>query len=329
METIPQGYKWHRRVLQLTQKKPSEAIRWVKAELLSFGAKRREEFPITLAIEVTNHCNKGCPTCPQPRIADEKGFLRLDLFQSVVDECCRVPTFTSLVFTGFGEPLLHPELIHMGCYAKSKMIPIVRTYTNCVLLDEKNSEEILSSSGFDEITLSLNGPTPETYERMKRDRDYTLVTNNIEYFLRRKKVLGRRTPLVNLQLLRLNNVPLDTGTFAQRWAPLLGAGDCIVVKDSHSFAGQVDDPRVGGLFDPHMRLPCGQLWNFLSVSWNGDVSPCCADPFKKLKIGNVGNSSLHRLWHSPRLKEMRQLHLQERYHALPLCDDCETWRYFQ
>ena len=140
MEAIPKNYKWHRRIRQLMHLRPQEAIRWI-----------REEFPITVSIEVTNNCNMACSTCPHPHIsADEKGYLSMDLFKKIVDECCRFPSLTSIVFTGFGEPLLHPQLITMSRYAKSKGIPLVRTYTNCILLNKQRTEKFLQRSGFDE-----------------------------------------------------------------------------------------------------------------------------------------------------------------------------------
>jgi len=300
----------------------------MKASFLSMKANRREEFPGTVSIEVTNHCNIGCPTCPQPLLSGERGYLDIDLFRNIVDECSRFYSCTSIVFTGFGEPLLHPELIQMSRYAKSKKIPIVRTYTNCILLNEHKADEILLKSGLDEITLSLNGPTPEIYGRIKGEHEFESVANNIEHFLARKEILRKKMPFVNLQLLKLRNVPLETERFIKRWSPLLGPGDCISFKDSHSFAGQVNNPEVTGILPPRRRFPCGQLWNYLFLSWNGDVSPCCADPSGKLTLGNAKDSSLRDLWHSSRMMEIRNLHLQAKYHSLPLCGQCEIWHYF-
>lgn len=328
MEAIPKNYKWHRRKLQLIHLRPREAVRWIMGIFLSSLAKKREKFPTTVSIEVTNHCNMECSTCPQPLLSGEKGYLNFDLFRKIIDECCQFLSLTNIVFTGFGEPLLHPQLVSMSRYVKSKMIPFVRIYTNCTLLNKQITEEILLKSGFDEITLSLNAPTQEIYERIRKNRQYELVRDNIEYFLMRRKVLKTKTPFVNLQLLKLKDVTFDVGDFIKNWMPLLELGDCISLKDSHSFAGQVNDPGVGSMVHFSQRLPCGHLWNHLSISWNGDVSPCCADPFKKLKIGNVYNTSLKELWHSSEIKHMRAIHLQKKYHLMPICSQCETWRYF-
>jgi radical SAM protein with 4Fe4S-binding SPASM domain len=328
METLPKNYKRQRRKLRLLHLKPHEAIRLCKGAFLSFLEKQRLEFPRMVSIEVTNNCNIACSTCPQPYIQGEKGYLSMDLFKKIIDECSHHPTLKSIVFTGFGEPLLHPQLITMSRYVKSKGIPYTRTYTNGVLLNKQNTDKLLLESGFDEITLSLNAPTQEIYKRIKNNQPYNLVTENIEYFLMRRKFLKRKTLFVNLQLLKLNNVSYPIEDFNKKWMPLLKPGDCITIKYSHSFAGQVNVPGVGKVFGPRERSPCAQLSMYLFVSWNGDVVPCCVDPLKKLKIGNIGSSSLKDLWHSSKIKLMREIHVKKEYHRLPLCSNCETWRYF-
>lgn len=328
METIPKNYKWYRKTHQLAHLRPKEMLRWIRSELLSVPGRKREETPLTIAIEVTNKCNLTCSTCPHPSLSpNEKGSMNMDLFEKIVDECCQFPALTSIVFTGFGEPLLHPQLIPMSFYVKKKKIPIVRTYTNGVLLKEK-SEDILLNSGFDEITLSLNSATQMIYEKITKSLQYMRVTDNIKYFLQKRKSLKKRIPFVNLQLLKLNDVSFDKEEFIRYWKPSLKFGDCISIKESHSFAGQVDDPRVRKVFKVTKRVPCGQLWNVLFIAWNGDVTPCCVDPFKKLKIGSCCNSSLLDLWRSSAMAHMRNIHLQRKYDQMPLCSHCETWRYF-
>lgn len=328
MNVIPKQYRWQRRVQRLLHSKPQQTIRWFTSAFLSSLKKKREAFPITVSIETTNECNMACSTCPQPFLSGGKGYMSMDLSKKIIDECSEQPSLTNIVFTGFGEPLLHPQLIDMSRYAQTRGIPYTKMYTNCVLLNKENTEKLIRESGFDEITFSLNAPTQELYKRMKNSSSYQAEVENIEYFLKRRKCLKAHKPFVNLQLLKFNNVSLHTKGFIEKWMPLLKSGDCITVKSSHSFAGQVDEPGVGDVFDYRERLPCSLLWNYLFVSWNGDVTPCCVDPFKKLMIGNILGASLGELWQSPEMIRMRKMHREKNYHLLPLCDDCETWQYF-
>lgn len=327
MQAILKNYQLQRKILRLTHLRPEESLRRLFAKFTS-SFKSRHAFPVNVSIEVTNNCNLACATCPQPNMAGERGFLNISLFRKIIDECSQYPSLECIIFTGFGEPLLHSQLISMIRYARSKKIRYVRTYTNGVLLNKENTEEILLHSHLDEITISLNAPNQEIYERIKRSPHYTRVTENIEYFLTQRKSRGVKFPFINLQILKLNDITYNLEEFRRKWLPLLQPGDCIVMKNSHSFAGQINEPGVGKVFASRRRIPCGQLWNYLFVSWNGDVIPCCVDPLKTLKIGNVADSSLKDLWHSPQIMHIRDIHAQGKYNQLPLCNECETWRYF-
>jgi radical SAM protein with 4Fe4S-binding SPASM domain len=128
-------------------------------------------------------------------------------------------------------------------------------------------------------------------------------------------------------MLKMRETAPEIDGFLKKWTPLLGKGDHILLKDLHDFAGQVEDKRPGDEMHTNKRLPCRQLWNFLYVSWDGDVMPCCMDPLRKLKIGNLKQSSLEDLWYGPLIREIRQIHLQGKYNEIPLCSDCEYWWY--
>jgi radical SAM protein with 4Fe4S-binding SPASM domain len=192
-------------------------------------------------------------------------------------------------------------------------------------LTRQKTEEILKGKVCDEIGFSLDALTEETYKKLKKGAKLETVEENIAYFLRSKGNCG--SPFVSLHMLNMQETEPEIDGFIQKWTPLLGKGDHILVKDVHDFAGQVKDTRTKEQTTARKRLPCRQLWNFLYVSWDGDVMPCCMDPLRKLKIGNLNESSLEELWNGPRLEEIRHIHLQEKYNEIPLCSTCEYWWY--
>jgi MoaA/NifB/PqqE/SkfB family radical SAM enzyme len=330
MKTIPRGYRWYRRAVELNDLGLWGALRRSSAVLRARVAAGTDApaFPDTVSIEVTDHCNLACPSCPQPLLSNPKGYLDSATIRRIIDECAEHPVLMSLVFTGYGEPLLHPELCELGAYARRRGIPIVRTYTNCKSLTPARAEAILTREAFDELTLSLNGTSPETHRLIKGDDDYTRAQENVRRFLARKRELRMRKPFINLTFLALRGVSYDLAALAADWDPLLGPGDCVRFKDSHDFAGQVDGAPFGTLPPTTKRVPCGQLWTFLFIARDGHVSPCCVDPFKQLTIGNVHDSTLESCWASAALADMRGCHLAKAYGRLPLCERCDTWRYF-
>jgi len=194
-------------------------------------------------------------------------------------------------------------------------------------LTRQKTVEILEDSEFDEIALSLDALTPETYQKIKRSSNFQTVQENIAHFLNQKKKAKKWKPFVNLHILKMRETVSEVVDFLKRWSPLLGKGDHILLKDVHTFAGQVEDRRLEEQIYRGKRFPCRQLWKFLYISWNGDVMPCCMDVFKKLKISNVHKSSLEELWDSSFIQEIRRIHLQGRYNEIPLCSDCGNWWY--
>jgi len=330
MKVIPRRYRWYRRAVTLTDLGVWGALRRSTAVLRAGVATtiNASAFPDTVSIEVTDHCNLACPSCPQPLLPNPKGYLDSATIRRIIDECAAHPALMSLVFTGFGEPFLHPELCECGAYAKRRGIPIVRTYTNCTSLTPARTEAILTRPAFDELTLSLNGTSPETHRLIKGDDDYARAQENVRRFLTRRRELRARKPFVNLTFLALRGVSHDLLALAADWEQLLGPGDCVRLKDSHDFAGQVNGASFGTLPRTIKRVPCGQLWNYLFVARDGHVSPCCVDPFKQLAIGNVHGSTLQSCWASAALADMRGWHLAGAYGRLPLCERCDTWRYF-
>lgn len=98
----------------------------------------KEPEPFRIEIEATNYCNAKCTICPRDKLVRPKGFMEPKTFYNIIDKCetyrkklelnqmlgvYYVPT---IVFSGFGEPLLHPELIHFIRYATEKnLLPIL------------------------------------------------------------------------------------------------------------------------------------------------------------------------------------------------------------
>lgn len=309
---------------------PRGALRWAGATMRDRVRRPTDPpaFPSTVSIELTDRCNLACPSCPHSALPEPRGFADTDRVRGLIDECASAPSCTSLVFTGYGEPLLHPDLCELSRYARRRGIPIVRTYTNCKALDAARGDALLTEAAFDEITLSLNAASPGAYLRIKGEDDYQRVADNVRRFLRRKRELGAVRPFVDLVFLALRAESYDFGALAGEWRPLLGPGDCVRLKPSHDFAGQVAGASFGGVMPERPRRPCGQLWSYLHVARSGGVSPCAMDPFGRLEIGDATRADLRRIWGSDALRTLRQAHERGEYHGLPLCEGCETWRYF-
>jgi len=325
MKKMFSGLRSKRRLIQLKHGEFRDLGRKYGSSIYRRMSKGHLEFPSMVLVEVTNECMLDCIMCPHSQLKEKTGLMQFDLFKKIIDECRRHHTLGDLVFSGMGEPLLHPQIIEMGRYAKSRGIPNVRLITNAVCLSKDKTEELLGDSGFDEIHFSLDALTEETYRKIKGRDVFETVQENIKYFLSQKREKKRWKPFVNLHILRMRDTVDEIDGFFEKWSPLLSEGDQILVKEVHTQGGTVGDRRLEDQIPKGERFPCRQLWEFLYVCRNGDVVPCCMDPFKKLKIGNLNESSLKELWDGPNLKRIRDIHQKGRYDEIPQCSQCESF----
>lgn len=327
MKTSYGNLKLRRLFIEALHGQVRDAARRIIAYGWSKINNRRLSFPFVVQVEATNDCMLNCIMCARFQLREKTGYMTLELFRKIVDECSRHYSFGELLFSGMGEPLLHPQIFEMIRLAKNAGIPKVRLTTNAVLLTRPNTLKILEDSGLDQISLSLDALTERTYETVKMSSHFRTVQCNIFHFLDQRRKLGRWKPFVNLHILKMKETASELNGFIKKWSPLLGQGDHILLKDVHTFAGQVKDRRLPEQICRRRRFPCRQLWRFLYVSWNGDVMPCCMDVCRSMRLGSLQETPIEALWNTPLLKTIREIHVQGRYHRIPLCTDCENWWY--
>ena len=103
--------------------------------MYSFFKKRNslQKNSLIFNIEPTFRCNLKCPTCP--RNSTEGG--QFDMTPAVFSRICEELVYAqSMDLTGWGEPLLHPDITFMIRKAKEKGLSVSMT-SNGTLLSEK------------------------------------------------------------------------------------------------------------------------------------------------------------------------------------------------
>ncbi|MCK4825545.1 hypothetical protein KA005_57890, partial [bacterium] len=123
MKTLPRGFLLQKALVQLRH--------WALKDLARYGIclisrrinRSHLRFPFIVLVEVTNDCMLGCIMCPRSESKKNIGYRRFDLFKKIVDECSSRRSLGCLTFSGMGEPSLHPQLIEMSKFPKSKGIP--------------------------------------------------------------------------------------------------------------------------------------------------------------------------------------------------------------
>jgi radical SAM protein with 4Fe4S-binding SPASM domain len=274
-------------------------------------------FPTRVHIESTNICNLDCLFCPYGRQKRQKGYIGLDLFKKIIEECKGHDVRLWLHF--LGEPLLNRDLPAMVAIAKAQGVPQVGFSTNGFFLTHELGEQLIRA-GLDRLECSIDGVDPPSYQHLRRSREFTRVVTNLQGFLQLKKELGTEQPVVTIQFMKTPETVAFLPQARAFWKPLLQPRDFLMTIEDISFAGEMRGVRYHGA-----RPPCNWLSNYAVVLWNGDVVTCVSDYDGTRVMGNVREQSLTAIWHSPAYEELRRKHVEGRFSEGGICAGCDDW----
>jgi MoaA/NifB/PqqE/SkfB family radical SAM enzyme len=155
--------------------------------------------PVEAYFEVANRCNSKCATCPltfSPQEAARQ--LSLQEFTELVGQ---LPDLRRAVLQGIGEPLLNRDLALMIAHLKSRGVYVVFN-TNAALLTHRRQVELIES-GLDELRVSLDSSTPETYVKVRGIPAFDRVVANLGEMVRTRQALEVRTPRISIWMTGL------------------------------------------------------------------------------------------------------------------------------
>jgi MoaA/NifB/PqqE/SkfB family radical SAM enzyme len=130
-----------------------------------------------LYIEVTNECTLNCRTCMRNMWNEPMGKMTAEVFSKVIAGLRQVSPPPMVFFGGFGEPLLHPEIVEMVIQAKNIGCP-VELITNGTLLTPEISKALLEA-GIDALWISIDGATTESYGDVRVGATLPKVIENL------------------------------------------------------------------------------------------------------------------------------------------------------
>lgn len=288
------------------------------------------DFPLHLNIEASGECNLMCRHCVRHVRPGEVGNIDLDLFKRIVDEGAE-HRLCSISPEWLGEPFIHPQIIEMIKYAKDRGVLDVRVNTNGTLIDEKKAREIIDS-GLDEIIFSVDAVTQKTYNRIKPGNEeknyFRIVNENIERLLDLKKAEGVEKPVIYVQMIDLAQNHEELRNFTSYWRH---RADMVRIAEYQSPGGnRKEKNRI--LNSPESIFPCPQLWQRLSITWDGLVYPCGgAYPYAgiakescEMFLGDLKKGeSLYDIWHGRKMNYLREKHEKYEADSLDGCRHCD------
>jgi radical SAM protein with 4Fe4S-binding SPASM domain len=288
--------------------------------------------PIKIGIEPTTSCNLRCPECPSGlrSFTRPTGMLTLDNFKDMTDELHRDLIYMLLYFQG--EPYLNTNFLDMAAYAASKKI-YVATSTNGHYLNDENSRKTVES-GLQELIVSIDGATQETYEAYRIGGNLQKVKDGVRNLVAWRDKLGSQTPYIILQFLVVGPNEHEIEAI-QAMGKDLGV-DKVTLKTAQIYEFEKGSPLIpqneeysryrkgaDGQYTLKNKLlnQCWKLWMGAEITWDGRVLPCCFDKDAQYLMGKLGDRPFREIWRDEAYQNFRASVVRSRK-EIDICTNC-------
>ena len=271
--------------------------------------------PVCLYLETTNRCNLLCTTCPRTfEDLEPPADMSWELFTSIVDQ---FPNIARVVLHGVGEPMMVRALPRMIRYLKDRGVYVLFN-TNGTLLTPRAGRE-LSDAGLDELRISLDAATPQTFALVRGRNLFARILRNVRTFTALQRDLQRAAPRVSLWLTGLKETVAELSAFV-RLAHELGVPEVYLqrlvyfpegqglarpgsalfervnaseeshIRDAEALAESLGIAfNASGATEPGTSLRqqsneqpwslCRRPWTLMYFTAHGKALPCCIAPF--------------------------------------------------
>jgi len=271
-----------------------------------------------VCIETTSLCNTKCSFCPHSEMKREKKIMSDKVFRKAMIEI-KSMHIKDIGMYYFGEPLTDPKLFKRIRMMKKDYPCHIQIITNGLDLDKEKSQHIISSDA-DELLISLDATDKESYEKVRKG-SFNKVVDNIKNFMKirgyyRVNETGyKNTPKVIVRTMVTGNNKKEVKKFTKQWKYVV---DEVQYGRIHNFCNDYIEAQQKHL----INQPCLFLWTQLIILSNGDVVPCCMDYEGKLKLGNIMNKPLRKIWNGDMIQWLRKRHLEGDYPKI--CKNCDV-----
>lgn len=276
---------------------------------------------ISVEFDLTNNCNHNCPDCFGRK--EKKVSLTFEQIKKFIDEFADVFEAKSILVSGGGEPLIHPDFIKILYYIKNKGLKVALN-TNGSLLNKDNAKAIIECCTY--CRISLDAGTPEIYKRTHgvNQNMFQKVIKNIKMFVALKKELkgdiafgtGFLTSgITKSDILNFFKISKECGVDFAQLRPLEGdftKVDKELKKGKELYENEnfkiTASYHKYNHFDDEEKRPykkCIGIFFNTVVTADFKVFVCLNHrQEKKYLLGDLNKQSLKEIWTSPRIIEV-------------------------
>lgn len=234
----------------------------------------------SVVLELFDHCNRKCPYCPVSMVDRRSATRRMvpGHLDTIAGDLAEIGYSESICLNLFNEPMADEAALFAGIAKLRAACPdaLIWFNTNGDYLDRENLTR-LAEIGLARLVVTLHTPESGAYDDMRQ------LTRVSQFSARTGVVLSFRQFKPGRKIVaegRFRSLPIK------------------VKSVNYTANGE----NRGGLLD-HIpveaarRAPCDRPFHDFTVSWNGDVYPCCQffaglpehDPFIAGNVGTAGS----------------------------------------
>lgn len=305
-----------------------------------FRTERSLGKPMLLTIEPSNICNQRCPVCETgARILKREGkLMKFEEFRYIIEQFDK--NLKKIYFYFMGEPFLNKDTYKMIRYAADRGIYVV----SCTNGDYVEPEELVKC-GIAEIQFQIGGITQETHQIYRIGGNLSRCLSNLQesVILKRKywsEISKEKYPIrIGLGLIVMKHNEHQIKDFI-KLAKEIGVDYYQIVLPCVRNIEQGERflplNRKYWIYDDKafrngvlkVKTPpknyCEWIYSTVTIQVNGDVVPCCRDPFGKYVLGNVFKENIYDIWNNERYRRLRKT-VATKQHRLELCAFCEGY----
>lgn len=283
-----------------------------------------------LQLEVTNRCNLDCQMCPRKHLGVDYADMSLEVYNKAME---KIQKRAEIILTGWGEPLLNPNIIAMIKTAKQNGHR-VRITTNGTLIDEKMAKSLIDSR-IDSITISCDSlGSPDKNDPRHAAKG---IKKSIEMLIKYRKKLKSPEIIVQpvacpdkteslknmikeckslkidrINVVRMENkfnkIKMDFGKEKRSAKEIEKLAEKLNIRVDFApfFAFTGAKKHLYNLFTKAFFSmgKCLKILNYLYITHDGKVTPCCALP--KLYVGDILKEDLKAIWNGDKIKKFRR-----------------------
>jgi len=286
----------------------------------------RKVLPVSVAIEINNNCNLRCVGCARTHhnYKSKNKVMSLQDFKKYFD------LFPWNVFSvglnGFGEPMLHPNIIEIIRHINTKKPRVVIWFSTNLLAGKLETYDKLFDNGLHHLNISVDSLNQKIADKVRTGTDVKILENRLKYMIYHYvDKLNFSIVISKYNFKSFENLTNDLlGIGAKRIVYTLFVpyenNEMELTEEQKQYVyervNQYDDKVILGRRTDsgfYVKKPCTRLVKGIYIGATGQLLPCCFFWATDLSLGDLNKKELKKIFFSKRWTQTYKQILKGKY----------------